>query len=139
MGNTSSNIPNIVSYEDVQSIVKNTTTKSILINTLTPDEQACLIQNTLPIDDEVQYMNDLLENQQYDYIYVYGKNYMDSSANKKYEQLISLGFKNVYIYVGGIFEWLLLQDIYGDELFPTTSKDLDIIKYRPKASHINTQ
>ena len=63
------------------------------------EEQECLIHNTLPITEEVIYMNELLENQQYEYIYVYGKNYMDRSINKKYEQLISLGFKNVYIYV----------------------------------------
>ena len=29
-----------------------------------------------------------------------------------------------------MFEWLLLQDIYGNELFPTTSKELDILKYK---------
>ena len=137
MGNASSYINKFVSYEDVQSIIINTTTKSILINTMNQEEQECLIHNTLPITDEVIYMNELLENQQYEYIYVYGKNYMDSNTNKKYEQLISLGFKNVYIYGGGMFEWLLLQDIYGVELFPTTSIELDILKYRPKATHIN--
>jgi len=40
-----------------------------------------------------------------------------------------LGFLNIYVYLGGIFEWLLLQDIYGDEEFPTTSKIIDILKY----------
>ena len=30
------------------------------------------------------------------------------------------------------FEWILLQDIYGDENFPTTKKILDILKYRPR-------
>ena len=49
---------------------------------------------------------------------------------KKYEQLVALGFTNVYVYVGGMFEWLLLQDIYGSELFPTTSEELDILKYK---------
>jgi hypothetical protein len=134
MGNDSSTIQKFVSYEDVQYIIKNTT-KSILINTLPHDEQECLIDNTIPVADEVTYMNELLENEQYENIYVYGKNYMDSCTNKKYEQLLTLGFKNVYIYGGGMFEWLLLQDIYGNELFPTTSRDLDIIKYRPNATH----
>ena len=41
-----------------------------------------------------------------------------------------LGFKNIYVYIGGIFEWLLLQDIYGDEQFPTTIKIIDILKYK---------
>ena len=33
-----------------------------------------------------------------------------------------------------MFEWLCLQDIYGDELFPTTSRELDIYKYRPNSN-----
>ena len=45
---------------------------------------------------------------------------------------MSLGFINVYMYSGGLFEWLLLQDIYGDEEFPTTKKDIDILKYKPR-------
>ena len=49
----------------------------------------------------------------------------------KYEQLAKLGFRNIYVYPGGIFEWLCLQDIYSDELFPTTKKELDILKYKP--------
>ena len=139
MGNDSSYIHKFVSYEDVQSTIINTNTKSILINTMNQEEQECLIHNTLPIIDEVMYMNELLENQQYEYIYIYGKNYMDRSINKKYEQLISLGFTNVYIYGGGMFEWLLLQDIYDVELFPTTSVEIDILKYRPNATHINNR
>jgi hypothetical protein len=42
-----------------------------------------------------------------------------------------MGFVNVYLYPGGLFEWLLLQDIYGDDEFPTTIKELDILKYKP--------
>ena len=63
---------------------------------------------------------------------IYGENSTDESVYKKYEQLISLGImnKNIMIYSGGIFEWLLLQDIYGDEEFPTTTKELDILKYK---------
>jgi hypothetical protein len=42
-----------------------------------------------------------------------------------------MGFINVYLYPGGLFEWLLLQDIYGDDYFPTTIKEFDIFKYKP--------
>jgi hypothetical protein len=49
----------------------------------------------------------------------------------KYNQLNSLGFYNVYVYTGGLFEWLLLQDIYGEKDFPTTNIELDILKYKP--------
>lgn len=29
-----------------------------------------------------------------------------------------------------MFEWLLMQDIYGNDEFITTSNDLDILKYK---------
>ena len=134
MGNNTSSIMSYyVSYEDIQNVLNNK--KCILLNTLSTKEQSCLIQNTLSIENEVNFMNNIINNQDYDNIYIYGKNYIDASTTKKYEQLISLGLKNVYVYGGGLFEWLLLQDIYGDESFPTTSKDLDILKYRPIRSY----
>ena len=30
-----------------------------------------------------------------------------------------------------MFEWLLLADIYGTDLFPTTKRELDILKFKP--------
>ena len=57
----------------------------------------------------------------------------DNSTLTKYEQLVKLGFYNVFVYPGGMFEWLLLQDVYGDELFATTKKELDILKYKPQS------
>jgi hypothetical protein len=65
-------------------------------------------------------------------IIIYGKNANDETVNKKHEQLTSLGFYNTFIYSGGLFEWILLQDIYGSDLFPTTKKELDILKFKPK-------
>jgi hypothetical protein len=44
---------------------------------------------------------------------------------------LSLGFYNIFVYTGGMFEWLLMQDIYGKELFPTTKKEVDLLKYKP--------
>ena len=67
-------------------------------------------------------------------IIIYGLNYCDETIYNKYIQLLKLGFDNVHIYPGGIFEWLLLQDIYGDDMFKTTSKELDILKYKPTNS-----
>ena len=63
-------------------------------------------------------------------IIIYGENCCDSKVINKYNQLYKLGFKNLYVYIGGLFEWLLLQDIYGDDEFPTTTKILDILKYK---------
>ena len=65
-------------------------------------------------------------------IIIYGLNSNDEKVYSKYEQLVKLGAKHVYIYNGGMFEWLLLQDVYGRELFPTTLRELDILKYKPR-------
>jgi hypothetical protein len=71
-------------------------------------------------------INNLLKNSNKSVkIIVYGKNCNDEKIYVKYNQLNSLGFYNVYIYTGGLFEWLLLQDIYGATEFPTTKKELE--------------
>ena len=61
---------------------------------------------------------------------IYGKNASDNSVFDKYTQLKQIGFSNIYIYSGGLFEWLLLQDIYGSADFPTTKQNVDLLKYR---------
>ena len=67
-------------------------------------------------------------------IIIYGKNSTDSSAIKKYDQLVKLGIKDVYIYYGGLFEWLLLNELYGNEEFPVTNNsNIDLLQYRPKS------
>ncbi len=106
--------------------------KYILINTLEANMQKCLIKNTININDEEMIINSLIKNSKNIPIVIYGKNSNDENMYKKYEQLFGLGFTNLYVYVGGMFEWLLLQDIYGKELFPTTNQELDILKYKSK-------
>ena len=118
-----------INCEDMQKACKNTK-NYIIINTLEPTMQNCLIANTTKIENEEALINTIIKKSNRSPIIVYGKNSNDEKVYKKYEQLIKLGFINVNIYVGGMFEWLLLQDIYGNELFPTTSKELDILKYK---------
>lgn len=136
-----------VNYEDMQHVCRTAdpvnyhkysnyyapTHPWLLINTLPPSMQGCLIPGTLPIDEEEVSMNTMLSEPKGKdrEIIVYGKNANDDTAHKKYQQLMGLGFKNVRIYPGGMFEWLLLQDIYGALSFPTTSKEMDILKYKP--------
>ena len=127
MGNTTS--IRKVNCEDMQKACKNTN-HYIIINTLEPNMQSCLIANTIKIENEEALINSIIKKSNRSSIIVYGRNCNDEKVYKKYEQLIKLGFINVYVYVGGMFEWLLLQDIYGSELFPTTSKELDILKYK---------
>ena len=66
-------------------------------------------------------------------IIVYDKNANAPNLMTKYTQLLNLGFTNVYIYPGGLFEWLCLQDIYGFENFPTTKKELDILRFKGRS------
>lgn len=119
-----------INFEDMQYAVQN---KYIIINTLSPHEQEVLISGTINIDRETEILNDCLKKGKLNiYVIVYGKNSNDDTAFKKYEQLITLGFSNTYLYSGGLFEWVLLQDIYGEENFPTTKINLDLLKFRPK-------
>jgi len=121
---------NKINYEDVQYAIKN---NYIIINTLAENEQDLLISKTTNASCEVEIINSLIKSGMKEKnIIVYGKNANDDKIMTKYQQLISLGFVNIYIYCGGLFEWLLLQDIYGEDEFPTTKKELDIIKYKPR-------
>tara|TARA_B100000927_G_scaffold267159_1_gene241111 strand:- start:1001 stop:1423 length:423 start_codon:yes stop_codon:yes gene_type:complete len=119
-----------VGFEDVQCIIKEKINGGILINTLTESKQNCLIQNTVEYDKEVELVNSLMNNRDNHKIIIYGENSTDNTVVNKYDQLKKLGFQNVYMYIGGLFEWLLLQDIYGEDNFPTTQKENDLLKYK---------
>ena len=119
-----------INFEDMQTAYKNPEIY-LLMNTLPLSEQLCLISNTLTPQKEETLMNRYLNSNKNIRIIIYGRNSNDETIYKKYNQLINLGFTNVYLYLGGIFEWLLLQDIYGFDDFPTTTRQLDILKYKP--------
>lgn len=118
-------------FEDVQFAIRYPD-QHIIINTMLPNDQDCLIRNTILYHMEEKTINDMIAAYELrKKIIIYGKNANDVSVEKKYKQLSTLGFSEVYIYCGGMFEWMLLQDIYGKEEFPTTAKVLDILKYKP--------
>jgi len=117
-----------VGFEDVQKAIKE---NYIMINTISSNAQHCLIWNSIPAHLEEEKINDCIKKGKNINIIIYGKNTNDEKVVSKYKQLTSYGFKNVYIYLGGMFEWLLLQDIYGKEEFPTNGTEKDILKYRP--------
>jgi hypothetical protein len=121
-----------IGFDDVLTAIKYPN-DYIIINTLSAIDQDCLIKSTLPYNDEERLVNELLTNYGYKMkkIIVYGKNAADLTVEKKAKQLISLGFNVVYLYVGGLFEWLLLQDTYGKSEFPTIGKPGDILFYKP--------
>jgi hypothetical protein len=133
-----------VGFEDILYMLESETTKNkmsnrsgyhrqkedaifLLINTLPMTSQHCLIPKTIPYHMEEKIINDILNDAsvqplQY-YIVLYGKHSTDDSVDKKYRQLIQLGFTNVFIYYGGLFEWMLLRDIYGEDKFPLHTSD----------------
>ena len=135
MGNQSSSTYRL-NFEDIQEALKNKE-NYIIINTLPTNNQECLLPCTIDFKQEEHIINHFLKNNKDKNIIIYGKNVNDMTVYDKYEQLLKLGFINVYIYSGGMFEWLCLQDIYSSELFPTTKKELDILKYKPM-SRFNT-
>jgi hypothetical protein len=129
MGN--SQTINKINFEDMQFILK-TDQKYLIINTLGEQEQSCLLPKTVKAHEEVELLTNLLKIGRKDVrLVVYGRNCNDDKAYAKYNQLLSLGFSNVSVYPGGLFEWLLLQDIFGAAEFPTTKKELDLLKYKP--------
>ena len=121
-----------IGFEDIQIVIKNHETY-LLINTLQESEQNCLIVNTVPISQEETLINKYIVSNKRIRIVIYGKHNLDDTVVKKNQQLLNLGFSNIFIYVGGLFEWLILQDIYGKDEFPTTSKQLDLLKYKPRS------
>jgi len=130
MGNATS--MNKINFEDIQYSLHNKD-KYILINTVEETSQDCLLPNTVSPEKETAIINHLIQTTNKDIkIIIYGKNCNDDKIYKKYNQLQSLGFYNVYVYTGGLFEWLMLQDIYGENEFPTSKKELDILRYKPQ-------
>ncbi|MGI9554777.1 MAG: rhodanese-like domain-containing protein [Vampirovibrionia bacterium] len=130
-----------VNFEDIQNILSQEKPNNVLlINTLdnNKEAQSCILPKTVPYNEEERIINLYLKKANDTTIIIYGKNCNDTTIYTKYTQLLELGFSKVYIYPGGMFEWLLLQDIYSDEHFTTTTRELDILKFKPK-SEMNTE
>jgi hypothetical protein len=130
-----------IGFEDIKYSISHPL-QHLLINTLSLDLQENIIKGTIPANMEETTINRMIEEYQTNAIkiIVYGKNATDDSPEKKAKQLLSLGFSEVFVYSGGIFEWFLLQEIYGQSEFPTTlstkGNPVDLLKYRPE-KHLN--
>ena len=124
-----------IGFEDVKIAIKNPDVH-ILINTLSLDLQKNIIKNTIPVEKEESIINTIIEEYEMrkNKILIYGRNSTDESAIIKAKQISGLGFAHVFLYCGGLFEWLLLQEIYGFQEFPTTihNKTIDLLSYRPE-------
>ena len=127
MGNT---VQATANYDDVRQ------SQCLLIHTM--EDESILIDRTLTIEKETAKINSLLADHNYDiHIIIYGKNVDDyETLVQKRVQLLKLGFRNVWFYPGGLFEWILLRDVFGTRQFPTTADAKDLIKYRPKSAFV---
>ena len=133
MGNALSNIKQNVTigFDDMKFAIDK---DYIIITTTCTTESNNLIKKTISPGDEEGVINELItSNNMSKNIIVYGKNNCDQNMYLKYRDLTSFGFFNVFIYSGGLFEWMLLQDIYGFENFPSTTNDLDILRFKPQS------
>lgn len=117
MGN---GISNLVNFEKLKEMQKEGAT---IIHTMDETEKV-LIVGTVVAEKETEKINKMISKNDYEKdIIIYGRNCHEyEKLVRKQKQLASLGFKNVYIYLGGMFEWLLLQDVYGAKEFPTEKK-----------------
>ena len=125
MGNIYSSFETI-HFKELQTLIGS---DILLLNTLPQQHQSYLIYGTLCASKETDQMNFYLKTNRFIEIILYGKDHLDRTMIEKYNQLKQLGFTRIRIYFGGLFEWALLQDIYGPSLFKThgTVKDpLDI-------------
>ena len=73
-----------IGFEDVLYAIQNTN-KYLIINTLSKDNQNCLIKNTIPIENEETIINEYINKQMYHNvkIIVYGENTNDSNTDHK--------------------------------------------------------
>jgi len=103
-----------------------------IIHTMPASEQDCLVLGTVRAEEEEKKIEGILEKMGSNIkVVVYGRNNVDETVEKKYHQLIGLGMKEVYVYVGGLFEWVLLQELYGEDNFPTVGKCRDLLRFKP--------
>ena len=124
MGNT---ITGLINFDELKEMKAS---GAIIIHTMDEGEKV-LISGTISAEKETEKINKMLSKNDYEKdIIIYGRNCRDyNDLLKKQKQLWSFGFKNVFIYLGGIFEWLLLQDVYGEKEFPTEKKG-DILMFK---------
>lgn len=106
-------------FKQVQEKIETRMDNFILLNTLPLQEQNYLIKGTISAILENDFINSLVKNNKAKEIIIYGRDHHDMKVIEKYNKLKKIGFINVYIYFGGLFEWSLLQEIYGQSNFPT--------------------
>ena len=124
-----------VSFSEMQQHIM-VNSPSIIISTLPVNKQHCLIPRTVSPKDEEKVINETISKDKNAIVIVYGTNCNDLSVDRKHKQLIGLGLANAKIYTGGMFEWLCLQEIFGETNFPSDGSELDLLLYQTDNSQV---
>ena len=97
--------------------------KIYLITVMNKNDTKKFIKGTTPVNEEESIINQVIKQNKMDEvtIIIYGKDACDQRVYTKAKQMLELGFKRTRIYTGGMFEWSLLLELYGDENFPTST------------------
>ena len=125
--------PNVskVSPLDIADIINKKSrhhANTLIISTLNIEYEHFVIQGTVPIQEEADLINKLISKKSFETkIIIYGKNSSDERIYEKYNQLVKHGFTYCSVYVGGLFEWLLLQEVCGREEFPTKTECVHVL------------
>lgn len=94
-----------------------------------------LINGTIEPTEEEPVINSLIKNKEFDKgIIIYGANSNDVKVIEKYKQIMKLGFTNVFVYIGGLFEWLLLSEAYPNIFYikPSNGNPYNVWDYVPE-------
>lgn len=139
MGTTQSHSSDFVNFSAVHKIIVTAYSTSVLIHTMKIEDEQYLISKTLTASQEEDKINLWIAEHNFEqHIILYGYSHVDmTDLIQKKQKLRAYGFTNVFIYLGGMFEWLLLRDVYGEIEFPVTgltkkSDFIDIMKYGKK-------
>lgn len=105
-----------VSACDIKYIHEKHIDDYIIITTIDNTDNIPLIKGTISPQEEETIINKMIINKhkRIKGIIIYGKNSQDASVIKKYKQLIQYNIGEIYIYIGGLFEWLLLHNTYPE-------------------------
>lgn len=124
-------------FDTMLSYIQSSNETIHFINILPVTKQQYLLPKTISAESEEQFINDFVDTMTMDIptIVIYGNNANDVDVlQEKCRELNALGFTNVGIYLGGLFEWTMLGDIYGITEFPIIGNRgiVDILQFRPK-------
>ena len=109
------------------------TGRVLLFNGLKKQYHSCVIPGTIPYPAMRKVIKNMEEE---DIAVVYCANYSCNASHKFAEKKLG-HLETVYIYSGGVFEWLLLQKKYGKKKYPTSGDcDIENMKHREKIKKI---